>query len=169
MQYPLAYLITFSTYGTWLHGDNRGSIDKDHNSYCSPFIATNPGLTSKERSILKNPSVTLNKAQREAVLTTILHVCDLRAWFAHAVHVRAKHVHLVVAGSEKPERMMATLKAYATRAIKGRPDGHAPKKFWTRHGSTKYLWTEASLAAAIRYVKYEQGDMMAFGASEPPT
>jgi hypothetical protein len=25
---PLAYLITFRCYGTWLHGDKRGSIDR---------------------------------------------------------------------------------------------------------------------------------------------
>ncbi|HEX9659180.1 MAG TPA: hypothetical protein VGA18_02730, partial [Rhodothermales bacterium] len=27
---PLAYLITFTTYGTWLHGDERGSVDPGH-------------------------------------------------------------------------------------------------------------------------------------------
>ena len=27
---PLAYLITFNTYGTWLHGDRRGSVDSNH-------------------------------------------------------------------------------------------------------------------------------------------
>jgi len=25
---PLAYLITFRSYGTWLHGDERGSVDR---------------------------------------------------------------------------------------------------------------------------------------------
>ncbi len=30
---PLAYLITFRTYGTWLHGDERGSVDKNHNKF----------------------------------------------------------------------------------------------------------------------------------------
>jgi len=26
-----AYLITFTTYGTWVHGDERGSVDREHN------------------------------------------------------------------------------------------------------------------------------------------
>ena len=30
--YPLGFLITFRCYGTWLHGDERGSIDRGHNS-----------------------------------------------------------------------------------------------------------------------------------------
>jgi hypothetical protein len=28
---PLAYLITFRCYGTWLHGDERGSVDRFRN------------------------------------------------------------------------------------------------------------------------------------------
>ena len=37
----LAYLITFRSYGTWLHGDDRGSIDRFHNRYKSPYIPPN--------------------------------------------------------------------------------------------------------------------------------
>jgi len=29
---PLAYLISFRAYGTWLHGDRRGSVDRFHKS-----------------------------------------------------------------------------------------------------------------------------------------
>ena len=38
---PLAYLITFRCYGTWLHGDRRGSIDRFHNRYKSPYVEAN--------------------------------------------------------------------------------------------------------------------------------
>jgi hypothetical protein len=39
---PLAYLISFRSYGTWLHGDPRGSIDRFNNRYRSPYIKPNP-------------------------------------------------------------------------------------------------------------------------------
>ena len=42
----------------------------------------------------------------------------------------------------------------------------AIRKYWTRHGSTKYIWTKQSLALAISYVKNEQGRAMEFGSSE---
>ena len=29
---PLAHLSTFRSYGTWLHGDKRGSVDRSHNN-----------------------------------------------------------------------------------------------------------------------------------------
>jgi len=35
---PLAYFISFRAYGTWLHGDKRGSIDRFNNRYRSPYI-----------------------------------------------------------------------------------------------------------------------------------
>ena len=35
---PLGYLITFRSYGTWLHGDERGSIDRFHNRYKAPYL-----------------------------------------------------------------------------------------------------------------------------------
>ncbi len=31
LEFPPAYLITFRTYGSWLHGDEKGSIDRKHN------------------------------------------------------------------------------------------------------------------------------------------
>ncbi|MBA3569994.1 MAG: hypothetical protein H0W28_11765 [Pyrinomonadaceae bacterium] len=38
---PLAYFISFRTFGTWLHRDKRGSIDRFHNRYRSPYIPPN--------------------------------------------------------------------------------------------------------------------------------
>jgi len=166
----IAYLITFTTYGTWLHGDKRGSVNKGHNQYNSDFVSPDTVLRRKEQIVLKNPPLILNKKHREIVLCAIMRVCEFHGWFAHAVHVRANHVHIVVSGRAKPEQMMVDFKAYATRAIKKHHNEQTKtKKYWTRHGSTKYIWTKERLASAIKYVKNEQGKMMAFGSSEPRT
>jgi hypothetical protein len=39
---PLAYFITFHTYGTWIHGDDRGSVDRHHNLYGTPMLPPDP-------------------------------------------------------------------------------------------------------------------------------
>jgi REP element-mobilizing transposase RayT len=163
---PVAYHITFTTYGTWLHGDRRGSVNRENNQYGDSFIASAPNLCRKERDALKNPRFLLKQSQRNLVLESILQVCRFRGWLAHAVHVRSNHVHIVVSGTEKPEKMMADFKAYATKAMR-QSDNNTPtfKKYWTRHGSTKYLWTKESLALAIGYVENEQGEVMAFGTT----
>jgi hypothetical protein len=53
MKYPIAYHITFTTYGSWLHGDKIGSVDKEHNRYSSAFVNPNSGLHRKEQIALK--------------------------------------------------------------------------------------------------------------------
>lgn len=35
------------------------------------------------------------------------------------------------------------------------------QKHWTRHGSTRKLWKEADVAAALHYVVHDQGELMA--------
>jgi len=161
MEYPIAYHITFTTYGTWLHGDERGSVDKGHNQYGSDFVSPNSGLHKKEQTGLKNPPVILGKNIREVVLKAILQVCRNRDWITHAVHVRSNHIHIVVSGREKPEKMMVDFKAYATRAIRKNSNNEAEiRKYWSRHGSTKYLWTKENLVSTIDYVKNRQGKIM---------
>ncbi|MBU1260790.1 MAG: transposase [Planctomycetes bacterium] len=166
MEYPLAYLITFTSYGTWLHGDKRNSVNDEHNRVGEEFVPRNSGLNTKEQSLLKHPPIKLNASCRNAVLQAILEVCKFRGWFAHSVHVRANHVHIVVSGQEKPEKMMRDFKGYATRAIKKSPEISA-EKYWTKHGSTKYIRTKARLHSSIEYVKNGQGNIMSYGATEP--
>jgi len=93
--YPVGYLITFTTYGTWPHGDERGSVDKEHNRYGSPFVVSNPHEHRREYSTLKNQPLGLSENQREQVLRAIMEVCRFRGWHAYAVHVRSNHVHVV--------------------------------------------------------------------------
>jgi REP element-mobilizing transposase RayT len=161
MKYPLAYHITFTTYGSWLRGDERGSVDKGHNQYGSNFVSPNSGLHKKEQTRLKNPPVILGRNFREVVLKAILQVCGHRGWVAHTVHVRSNHIHIIVSGKETPEKMMSDFKAYATRAIRKSGNNHSEfRKYWSRHGSTKYLWTKENLVSTVEYVKNRQGKTM---------
>ena len=166
MEYPIAYLITFTTYGTWLHGDKRGSVDKEHNRYGDAFIAAKSALKTEERIDLKNPPVKLSSIQRKKVLKAILEVCKFRGWFAYSVHVRSNHVHVVVSANTRPEKAMVDFKRYATRILKGTGGTNKIRKYWTRHGSTRYIWTRRRLSAVIAYVKEGQGKPMAVGTMQ---
>jgi hypothetical protein len=115
---PLAYLITFRSYGTWLHGDERGSIDRFHNRYRSPYLPRSDRRKEVSARELKSKPVTLSASQRQSVDDAIREVCDHRHWFLHAVNVRTNHVHSVVSiGNVKPERALNAFKAYATRRM----------------------------------------------------
>jgi hypothetical protein len=57
--------------------------------------------------------------------------------------------------------MMRDFKAYATRAIKKNSNNQAVfRKYWSLHGSTKYLWTKENLISTVEYVKNKQGKKM---------
>ena len=57
---PLAHLITFRCYGTWLHGDGRGALDRFHNQYKSPYIPANYDWLRHNEKNLKHEPVRLN-------------------------------------------------------------------------------------------------------------
>ncbi len=156
---PLAYLITFRTYGTWLHGDERGSVDREHNRYKSLYASSNQNRKQHNRTILKGEPVVLNAAQRASVEKAIRDTCAHRKWHLHAFSVRTNHAHTVVSiGVKKPEVALNAFKANATRRM--REDGcwrmaHSP---WVDRGSKRYPWNERSVGQAIDYVLYGQGE-----------
>ena len=154
---PLAYFITFSTYGTWLHGTDKGSVDKQHNQYGSELLSPNKSRETYEKKYLKNAPIVLNKRHRMHILLSIKEVCAYRQWELHAAHVRSNHVHVIVSARVTPERILKDLKAYATRTLRKINHSFRDIKIWTHHGSTKYIWTHKSLNATLHYVIYEQG------------
>ena len=62
---PLAYFISFRTYGTWLHGDKRGSIDCIHNRYRSPYIPPNEKWRRYNEQRLRAKPLILKARQRK--------------------------------------------------------------------------------------------------------
>jgi REP element-mobilizing transposase RayT len=155
---PLAYLISFRAHGTWLHGDNRGSIDRFHNGYGSPYIAPNESWHWYNRELLKAPPRILNAKQRKSIKTAILDTCNRRQWSLHAVNVRTNHVHAVVSANRIAELVLNALKANATCQL--RKDGSWTYAFspWADKGSSRMLWNEQSVARAIDYVLNGQGE-----------
>ena len=155
---PLAYLITFRCYGTWLHGDARGSVDPKHSVYGAPRITANQALENSNRKQLKHAPVLLSARQRKVVEGAVRGVCDHRKYVLHAINVRANHAHCVVSAMCKPEPVLDAFKAYATRALRLAGLISLKTKPWSRHGSTMYLWKEKDVAKAIEYVVLGQGE-----------
>jgi REP element-mobilizing transposase RayT len=166
---PLAYFITFSTYGTWLHGDGRGSVDRNTTTPGEPLLPRDDELHRERRILMKQPAYRMGIEERTTVLVAVRQHAEFRSWKVLAAHVRSNHVHLVVVGDAKPERMMTEFKAYASRALNHLTPGDAKRIRWTRHGSTRWLDTEESVRRAIEYTVFEQGEPMAvYSAEETP-
>ncbi len=154
----IAYLITFRTYGTWLHGDRRGSTDRDHNVYGTPLLDAHAGRRRSARQRLVHPPVTLSQSCRNAVAETIQQVCGHRDWTLHALNVRSNHVHVVVAAPQPPEHVMLAFKSWSTRRLRQSRLVQGDMNVWSRHGSTRYIWKPHQLAEACRYVVESQSE-----------
>ena len=156
---PLGYLITFRCYGTWLHGDARGSVDRSHNRYGSRYLPHSDRRRNRNLQLLKSHPSILNAGQRKSVDLAIREVCVNREWGLLALNVRTNHLHAVVSiGAIEPRRALNALKAYATKRMRRDGNWTEPHSPWVARGSKKRLWNEQSLIEAVDYVINGQGE-----------
>lgn len=148
----LAYFLTWTTYGTWLHGDERGSVDDLHNRYGDPVVEADRSRRERVLSRQREPSLVLSNDDRRDVTASIRQTCEIRGWGILALNVRTNHIHLVVSTREdSPEHVVAIAKSWATRRLKetGRHPGRT--KFWTNQASTRMLFFKEAVRGAVRY------------------
>ncbi len=157
---PLAYFITFSTYGAWLHGKEAGSVDLDHNERGTAYLPADPHLEAADRAAMAQPPFRLDAPRRRVVLATVREVCRHRGWQLIACHVRTTHVHIVVYADAPPEKVMNDCKANASRRLTEAGLDDKVRRRWTRHGSTQYIWRANALVDVVDYVLHRQGEPM---------
>ncbi len=156
---PVGYLITFRSYGTWLHG-RRGSVDRFHNFYQTPTLQSDEARWRYNRRMLAQPPVKLGTRHRVIVEQAIRETCEIRRWSLWAVNVRSNHVHTVVTASCRPERVLNAFKANSTRQMREARCWDSVRSPWAQGGSNRYLWTDEQLVNAIAYVEDDQGESL---------
>src|SRR5258707_4270031 len=88
---PLAYFLTWTTYGTWLPGDERGWVEKP-----GQFRPPDAERKKSAEQLMTESPLTLDVEQRRIVEATIADHCRIRGWRLQAVSARTQHVHVVV-------------------------------------------------------------------------
>jgi REP element-mobilizing transposase RayT len=155
---PLAYFISFRTASTWLHGDRRGSIDRFHNRYGSPYLPPNERWLHYNQNRLRAKPLILEGRQRGTIKSAIRETCQIRKWNLLALNARTNHVHVVVRADRDPDSVLVAFKANGTRKLREEGLWTLPFSPWARKGSRRNLWNERSVANAIDYVLNGQGD-----------
>lgn len=159
---PLAYMITCRTYGTWLHGDERGSVDRKHNQFLTPRMKHNPNWQRCMKENCKEQPFVMSKAQSKTVLQSVINTCQYADWVLYAAHVRSNHMHIIVKAHNKPpEQAAVSFKAYATRYLKHKYPDLQRKRYWSSGASTGYAFHSMALLRAIQYTVEEQHGVMA--------
>jgi REP element-mobilizing transposase RayT len=113
MPEPLAYFLTWNTYGTWLPGDERGWILYGHG-----WKPPDPVRKLEAQASMTEDACRLDLEQREEVQRQVAETCRIRGWELHAVNCRSNHVHVVVTANRNPKIVRDQLKAWCTQRLK---------------------------------------------------
>jgi REP element-mobilizing transposase RayT len=167
------WLLTNTTYGTWLPGDPRGFIgqvfehrDDDpedqrrvrHNIPGTTCDDDMPGLEQAVQVLMKGPPIHLTLAHALAAFEQFQETARYRGWELRAVSIMFNHFHIVVGvrGDPAPSKILGDIKSYGTRKLSARFGAPLSLTWWTERGSKRKLKDERALMMAIHYVLYEQ-------------
>jgi len=149
---PIAFFLTWTTYGSWLPGDNRGWADSRGH-----LRAAEPARELQASRLLAESPLTLGVHQQWVVADVIAAHSNIRGWTLHAMSCRPQHVHVVVtAVGVSPEDVLSQFKTWASRRLKGASAGDQTRsgrmRWWTEGGSKRWIYDVAELGAVVTYV-----------------
>jgi REP element-mobilizing transposase RayT len=150
---PIAYFLTWTTYGTWLPGDQRGWVKRGEWVAQAP----DPELEKQALDLMTKDAVILTPDQRALVEAVIAEHCQIRKWLLHAKNVRTNHAHVVVTAPDDPKIIRRQLKAWSSRRLSGHAgllgtSKHGLRRWWSEKGDIEWVRDEEHLAQVIKYV-----------------
>jgi len=144
MQKVFGYMLTWTTYGSWLQGDKRKYVKN------GKILDPNPLLESKNKENMKYPKVSLTTAQREIIEKAITDKSVVLNQKIYVLAIRKNHIHLVTdcnfisAASAVSHYKNAARLAMKSNGFVGR--------LWTKGFSVRYCFDENQLNKVIQYV-----------------
>jgi REP element-mobilizing transposase RayT len=150
MSKMIGYMVTWTTYGSWLQGDGRGYVRHGE---------TVPGDQRLVRANLrhqKSQTVRLSSNEKAIIRQAILNEAARIGHRIEALAVCTYHVHLVARpGRESIEQIVSRYKNVAMFALCNR--GRA-RRIWTRGFDKRFCFSEEDVNRRIAYVKRHESD-----------
>jgi REP element-mobilizing transposase RayT len=149
MRKTLGYMVTFTTYGTWLQGDERGWVKR------GTVYEENAELYKVNENHMRGKAVRLKKKEKEIVQEAICRKAEALGEKILAVSVWSNHVHIVLGYSGRPVEEMVRIYKNTTSAALRRSGFEG--KVWTRGFDKRFCFSEKDLKARVDYVnKHEK-------------
>lgn len=161
------WFLTWTTYGTWLPGDPRGSVTSvkvgpgqrhRQNQLGTPFASAMPGLRSHATQLAHGPPIFLIVEQAEQVLMQFHETSAHRDWLLIATAIMRNHIHVEVGvpGDPDPEVMLRDYKSYASRQLNQSWPRPPSGTWWTESGSKRKLKDESAVLATAKYIRDQE-------------
>lgn len=163
---PFALFITWTTYGTWLPGDPRGYVsntllpggayERKRNQRGTPCGQDDPATLAAARRFQEHATVWLTQTESRVAAEAIRQAAVERDWVILRAACMANHIHSLItncpADGPAVRRVIKGVSSAALSEAAG-----APRRWWTRGGSDRYLHDQAAIAAADRYIHNQSG------------
>jgi REP element-mobilizing transposase RayT len=151
-EFPLAYHLTWGTYGTRLHGDPRGTVDREMNRFGDPIIDRDTEWESQETALLRFPRRILTIEQRVFIESQFEGICARGSWKPIGIAAATDHVHAILTASAEGKAIRKWLKRWISEAMNTKWSLQSEEVWWAECGSIKWIWTEDYLDRAVEYV-----------------
>ena len=138
-------MVTWTTYGTWLQGDERKYVKNGE------ILQANEKLKTENQEQQKFQTITLNKNQRQIAEQAIRQEAKRINQKILALAVCANHIHLLAEKSEKTiEQTVHNYKYAATAALR---KAGLQNKIWTKGFDKRFCYQQQELQQKIKYIQ----------------
>lgn len=172
------WLLTWTTYGTWLAGSDRGFVSNvyapdggpevRHNEPGTEYDSRMPGLENYVKQRMLDEPFRLNEEQARVMIEQFQETSRIRGFELCAASVMFNHTHLLVGvpGDPDPHHLLELYKSWATRAMKKRWQLPKSGRFFTAKGSVRKKEGEEAVRLSVIYVACKQPNPLAVHAGE---
>jgi REP element-mobilizing transposase RayT len=144
MHKTLGYMLTWTTYGTWLQGDERRYV-KD----CEILPANIPLANTNKEQLTKDP-VILTMSQRKVIEIAFRARANEIGQKIYAISVGSRHVHVVLDYTTTDLGLIA--RYYKMAGQTALRDSGFAGRLWTKGFDKRFCFDENSLRNRIYYV-----------------
>jgi len=145
MAKTVGYMITWTTYGTWLQGDKRGYVKN------GKILPTSRSLEDSNKHNLSKEPVKLTKTHRQIVQDAIFEKAKQLNQKIYALSVSSNHVHIVAEYIAMPIGLVVRhYKGSAQAALRKRG---LSGRIWTKGFDKRYCFDQHTLQNRINYAK----------------
>jgi REP element-mobilizing transposase RayT len=153
MAFPMAYHITWGTYGTRLHGGDRVTVDRKENQFGDPIIGIDPDWQMAEQRLMRFPQRLLSLEQKLFVQNKIPEICQRGKWNFIATAAAKNHVHNVVGAAVDGKDIRKWLKRWISEAMNAQWPLKPDEVWWAECGSVKWIWNRGYYERVVQYVE----------------
>ena len=155
------WLLTWTTYGTWLPGEERGFVsrarrmDDGHtirNILGTPYDADQKDIEASARERMKGRPVALGSDHAGIVDSAFLETAETHGVRLIAYSVMSDHTHLLCQSDRTGSELMQVFKGVSSRRLGQRFALGGSPRWWTKSGSKRFIRKGDDPQAAIDYV-----------------